>query len=255
MKAEVDLLQEQEVHQRVGSTRWSTNEEDRLVEAYQRHGVANFEAIKRDPKYNSLVSARGRAGLHNKWKELTSGGLDLQDVVEARQSQRTFRGPRDQSSSESPLIRELKLKARVARHRQRTARREDELARQRRKRFAAEKRAAAELRKTRAMQDALEQLEREMNPATHVPPARATRRSRGLSKADPHSHSYSGLSPLRASGRHVMGQSASRGLLRGPAIATVHPQAVLPSRGGHRRGVAGGQGARDHVQGISQQMF
>ena len=208
MKAEVDLLQEQEVHQRVGSTRWSTNEEDRLVEAYQRHGVANFEAIKRDPKYNSLVSARGRAGLHNKWKELTSGGLDLQDVVEARQSQvlslgtavtdtvltvrafdqRTFRGPRDQSSSESPLIRELKLKARVARHRQRTARREDELGRQRRKRFAAEKRvrwpgrryvvrrihvapliasqAAAELRKTRAMQDALEQLEREMNPAT-----------------------------------------------------------------------------------------
>lgn len=60
-----------------------------LVDAYKRHGVANFESIKRDPKYSQLVTARGRAGLHSKWKELTAGGLDLHDIIEAREAQAT----------------------------------------------------------------------------------------------------------------------------------------------------------------------
>ena len=87
--SEVELLKEQEAHQAANNRHWSHRETDMLVEAYKRHGVANFESIKRDPKYTQLVTARGRAGLHNKWKELTAGGLDLQDILEARERQST----------------------------------------------------------------------------------------------------------------------------------------------------------------------
>lgn len=98
------------------------------------------------------------------------------------------RSRRPAADGRGGIARELKLKKRVQRHQQRTARKEDELQRQRRRRFAAEKRvctpscnervragsltlgscrrvplqAAAELRRTNALRDALETLERDM---------------------------------------------------------------------------------------------
>lgn len=96
------------------------------------------------------------------------------------------RSRRPAADGRGGIARELKLKKRVQRHQQRTARKEDELQRQRRRRFAAEKRVCtpscnervragsltlgscrrvplqAELRRTNALRDALETLERDM---------------------------------------------------------------------------------------------
>ena len=115
---------------------------------------------------------------------------------------------------------ELKLKERVQRHKQRTARKEEKLATMRRKRFAAEKRvrsafrrvaaalttflanqAAAEMRKTRHLQDALAALERQVaedQRASGRQGRRQARRRPGLGKSMSDSLMLGPASPIRA---------------------------------------------------------